>query len=108
VGSARGLLITTLSWGAVLWVRAARKVGLRPVEVRQAASEITKIVLLCAAAAFLVGATFPTTLSWALLIAKGLACVALSALALWLLRPQFRQLVREEAAHLTRFARLSR
>jgi O-antigen/teichoic acid export membrane protein len=107
-GAALALLLTTLSWGAVLWRRVALNIRFSGSEAVHATAEIGKIVLICAAATALVELVFPKVASWYNLTAEGMACVSASALALFLLRPNLRQLVREELAHLMRPARASR
>jgi O-antigen/teichoic acid export membrane protein len=107
-GAPVALLLTTLTWGAVLWRRVARNIRLSGSEALAATGEIAKIVLLCAAAAALVEMAFPKAPSWYNLTLEGLACVSASVLALFLFRPNLRLLVREEFAHLLRPARVSR
>lgn len=98
-GAPAALLITTLTWGSVLWVHAARKVGLQRATAAHAAREILKIASLCMVAALLVITMLQKQPGWGYLIAQGAACVSLSALALLLIRPDLRRLLLEELPH---------
>ena len=103
-GAPVALLLTTLFWGALLWRHVARDIHFSGTEALGASAEIAKIVGICAAATALVVLVFPKVASWYNLVAEGFACVSVSALALFLLRPHLRRLMREEIPWFARLA----
>jgi O-antigen/teichoic acid export membrane protein len=107
-GAPVALLLTTVTWGAVLWHRVARNLRLSGSEALDATGEIAKIALVCGATAALVEMVFPKVVSWYNLTLEGGACACACVLALFLSRPNLRRLVREEIAHMMRPARASR
>lgn len=107
-GAPVALLLTTLSWGVVLWHRVARNFELSGSEGLTVALEIGKIAFTCATTAGLVVTIFPRAANWYNLTALGIACTAASALALFIFRPSLRRLLREEFTYLSRTVRTRR